>query len=102
MNLIDSASVRVLVDEVYEKHYARYKAYFGNTIAGFFSDEPELGNVNGYPFDNTLGQKDRKLPWSRRKNCGMPGEDSSFRIFRLYGILPERRRLMCVRCIWTG
>ena len=66
MNLIDSASVRVLVDEVYEKHYARYKAYFGNTIAGFFSDEPELGNVNGYPFDNTLGQKDRKLPWSRQ------------------------------------
>ena len=20
--------------------------------------------MNGYPFDNTLGQKDRKLPWS--------------------------------------
>ena len=64
MNLLDSDSVRVLIDEVHEKHYARYPEYFGNTIAGFFSDEPELGNVNGYPFDNTLGQKDRKLPWS--------------------------------------
>lgn len=64
MNLIDPQSVRVLIDEVYEKHYARYGKYFGTTIAGFFSDEPELGNVDGYPFDNTLGQKDIRLPWS--------------------------------------
>ncbi len=65
MNLIDSDSVRVLIEEVYEKHYARYGEYFGNTIAGFFSDEPELGNAQGYPFDNALGQKDGKIPWSR-------------------------------------
>ena len=64
MNLIDKASVRVLIDEVYEKHYAHYKDYFGTTLAGFFSDEPELGNIAGYPFDETLGKKDRKLPWS--------------------------------------
>ncbi len=64
MNLIDSSSVRVLLDEVYEKHYAHYSNYFGNVIAGFFSDEPELGNVKGYPFDNMLGQKDIRLPWS--------------------------------------
>lgn len=64
MNLIDSDSVKVLIDEVYEKHYERYGEYFGTTLAGFFSDEPELGNVNGYPFDNALGQKDRRLPWS--------------------------------------
>lgn len=66
MNLIDAESVRVLIDEVYEKHYARYGEYFGTTIAGFFSDEPELGNVKGYPFDNTLGQKDMRLPWSEQ------------------------------------
>lgn len=64
MNLIDKDSVKVLIDEVYEKHYTRYKEHFGYTIAGFFSDEPELGNVNGYPFDEALGKKDRKLPWS--------------------------------------
>ena len=64
MNLIDSSSVKVLLDEVYEKHYARYSKYFGNVIAGFFSDEPELGNVKDYPFDNMLGQKDIRLPWS--------------------------------------
>lgn len=66
MNLIDGESVKVLIEEVYEKHYSHYKEYFGTTIAGFFSDEPELGNVSGYAFDETLGKKDRKLPWSHQ------------------------------------
>ena len=66
MNLIDEDSVRVLLDEVYEKHYQRYAADFGGVIAGFFSDEPELGNVKGYPFDQTLGKRDVRLPWSRQ------------------------------------
>lgn len=64
MNLIDRDSVRVLIDEVYEKHYAHCSEYFGNVIAGFFSDEPELGNVKGYPFDSGVGKRDVRLPWS--------------------------------------
>lgn len=40
MNVIDADSVRVLIDEVYEKHYAHYAPFFGDTVAGFFSDEP--------------------------------------------------------------
>lgn len=74
MNLIDSDSVRVLIDEVYEKHYERYREYFGNTIAGFFSDEPELGNVPGYPFDDTLGKKDQRLPWSGELEAELRGK----------------------------
>lgn len=64
INLIDDASVQVLIDEVYEGHHARYKDDFGTTFAGFFSDEPELGNVLGYGFDELIGKKDRQLPWS--------------------------------------
>lgn len=64
MNLLDSESVRVLLDEVYEPHYARYKSEFGKTFAGFFSDEPEIGNVPGYPFDCLPGQANIRLPWS--------------------------------------
>lgn len=64
MNLIDRESVRVLIDYVYEPHYARYKEDFGKTFAGFFSDEPELGNVCGYDFRQTLGIKNVRLPWS--------------------------------------
>ena len=87
MNLLDASSVRILLDEVYEKHYERYGRYFGNTIAGFFSDEPELGNVKGYPFDNTLGQKDVKLPWSEElegKLRGKWGEDFLFNLPALW------------------
>lgn len=64
MNLIDSRSVGVLIDEVYEKHYERYKEDFGKTFAGFFSDEPELGNTTGYSFHDELGKEEVKLPWS--------------------------------------
>lgn len=37
-------SCRILLDFVYKPHYIHYKEEFGKTIAGFFSDEPELGN----------------------------------------------------------
>ena len=40
INLLQKKSVKVLLDEVYEPHFAHYHEYFGNTIAGFFSDEP--------------------------------------------------------------
>ncbi len=76
MNLLDSASVGVLLKEVYEKHYARYREDFGGTFAGFFSDEPEIGNVPGYPFDCLPGQANIRLPWS---------EELEIRLRRLWG-----------------
>ena len=44
INMMSEESCRILIDEVYEKHYEHYKDEFGKTILGFFSDEPELGN----------------------------------------------------------
>ena len=64
MNLLDARSVRVLIDEVYEPHYARFGAEFGKTIAGFFSDEPEIGNMPGYDFHELPGLPGHTLPWS--------------------------------------
>lgn len=64
INMLDAESCRMLIDAVYEPHYARYAADFGKTIAGFFSDEPELGNGHLYDFGNVLGV-DQDLPWSR-------------------------------------
>jgi hypothetical protein len=63
INMMDEASCRVLIDTVYEPHYVHYKNDFGKTIAGFFSDEPELGNGHLYAQDNHLGT-DQDLPWS--------------------------------------
>lgn len=44
INMMSKESCRILIDTVYEPHFAHYKDDFGKTIAGFFSDEPELGN----------------------------------------------------------
>ena len=56
------SSCRVLIDAVYEPHYAHFSRYFGNTFVGFFSDEPELGNGLLYAQGNTLGSE-QDLPW---------------------------------------
>jgi hypothetical protein len=63
INMMSKESCRVLIDAVYEPHYKRYKNDFGKTIAGFFSDEPEIGNGKPYDFKNPLGVK-QDLPWS--------------------------------------
>lgn len=64
INIIDKASVKVLIDEVYEPHYDRYKEEFGKVFAGFFSDEPSMGNTRGFQFDESIGRKNMVLPWS--------------------------------------
>ena len=64
MNMLDEESCRLLIDAVYEPHYAHYKEEFGKTILGFFSDEPELGN--GVYFNNNIKMgEDFDFPWSR-------------------------------------
>ena len=44
INLLNKESAKIQIEAVYEPHYEHYKEEFGKTIAGFFSDEPELGN----------------------------------------------------------
>ncbi|SEA37558.1 hypothetical protein SAMN02910384_01373 [Pseudobutyrivibrio sp. ACV-2] len=63
INYIEDGSVQVLIDEVYEKHYARYKDLFGTVIAGFFSDEPGFYNSEGYG-SMKIGDK-ATLPWGK-------------------------------------
>ncbi|MCI2069384.1 MAG: hypothetical protein LKJ88_07460 [Bacilli bacterium] len=63
INMMSFPSCKLLLDNVYEKHYEHYKQYFGKTILGFFSDEPELGNGLMYMSTNFLGTN-QDLPWS--------------------------------------
>ena len=63
INMMSFESVQILINEVYEKHYAHYKDDFGKTIAGFFSDEPEIGNGFYMTGANRLGS-DIDLPFS--------------------------------------
>lgn len=72
IDMLNEKSVRVLIDAVYEPHYARYHSYFGNTFQGFFSDEPQFRNERysaspirtGF-YDTRVGVPGVCLPWSR-------------------------------------
>lgn len=60
-NLLVKESVRILLDAVYEPHYARYKEDFGGVFAGFFSDESAFMSTSRY--DQILGTGG-PIPWS--------------------------------------
>lgn len=63
INMLDHDSCRLLIKAVYEPHWERYQEDFGQTIAGFFSDEPEFGNGPLYIMGNKFGME-QDLPWS--------------------------------------
>lgn len=95
INMMDKESCRLLIDAVYEPHWERYQKDFGKTIAGFFSDEPELGNGHLYGGGLRIWEEE-DLPWStplekllREKwsgafaarlallwECGRPGQET--------------------------
>ncbi len=64
INMLDKVSAHTQIEGVYEAHYEHYKDEFGKTIAGFFSDEPELGNTKDVAYDAKVGKKGLALPWS--------------------------------------
>lgn len=65
INLIDKKSAYTQIEGVYEAHYQKYKDLFGTVIAGFFSDEPQFGNVPGFEKEAIVGKKQMPLPWSK-------------------------------------
>lgn len=86
INMLDPQSCRLLIDAVYEPHYAHYAADFGTTIAGFFSDEPELGNGHMYFYENLLGT-DQDLPFADTMPAALKerlGEDWAGQLFYLW------------------
>ncbi len=64
INPIDKISAHTQIEAVYEPHYEHFKDEFGKTIAGFFSDEPQFGNISEMCYDTRLGKKRMPLPWS--------------------------------------
>ena len=78
IDTINAESVRVLIDTVYESHWKHYKRYFGNTLAGFFSDEPFLGGKKygqsrfdfGF-YEARIGTPSLSLPWNENVLKGM-------------------------------
>lgn len=82
INFLDRDSCRLLIDAVYEPHYERYGKYFGNIIAGFFSDEPPIGNTPGYTAHDLIGKPDMPLSWSKEMEAAFTREygDESWKL----------------------
>ena len=84
ITMVSKESCRHLINEIHEKMYEHFKDYFGNTFAGFFSDEPAFGNCDGQYGPNAynlrLGQLDRMFPWWK---------DFPEQLAEIYGSSPE-------------
>ncbi len=64
IDMLNPESTRLMLSQIYEPHYQRFKEYFGNTLVGFFSDEPGFGNEYGSYF-SAIG-KNMLLPYHPR------------------------------------
>lgn len=96
ITMVSRESCRHLIDEVHEKFYAHLAEYFGNTFAGFFSDEPAFGNCDGqygpYAYDLRPGQPDKMLAW---------WDDFPERLAEKLDITPEKV-MELLPAVWDG
>lgn len=67
IDMLSQESVHKLIEAVYEPHYAYYAPLFGNTIAGFFSDEPRFDaqHVGYIGYDSGIYQRTVGQPGGR-------------------------------------
>ncbi|MFB3159880.1 glycosyl hydrolase [Neobacillus sp. 179-J 1A1 HS] len=102
INMIDEESVSTQLEAVYEPHFERYKDEFGQTFAGFFSDEPAFGNVNGFDFNESIGRKDMPLPWSEEaKNMLLGAHGENWRVYLPYLWASSEEMNQCVHTRYT-
>ncbi len=66
----DASATDVFLNEVYQKHYDHFAPYFGNTLEGFFSDEPSFGNNSARGFTTPMGQHTATYPWTDALRSG--------------------------------
>lgn len=62
VNPLEKEAVKAFIDYTYEPTYRHFKEKFGNTVKGFFTDEPRFGNFPSY--GARLGMLNMPLPYS--------------------------------------
>ena len=65
LDYLNPDACALMISEVYEPHYEHLPEYFGNTIAGFFTDEPIFGNMASEKMNycEKLGDDSILAPW---------------------------------------
>lgn len=61
IDMLSSASCKAMIEAVYEPHWQHLSEHFGDTLVGFFSDEPCFSNERGH-YWSRLGKEDMPLP----------------------------------------
>ena len=99
ITMMSKDSCRHLINEIHEKMYGHFADYFGNTFAGFFSDEPAFGNCDGQYGPNAynlrLGMIDKMFPWWHdfpqrlAKLCNTTPEDVMLKLPALWDAVDE-------------
>ena len=62
IDMLNPDSCQAMIDAIYQPHYEHFSKYFGNTFAGFFSDEPGFLNRCD-TYNNKLGIMYSPYPW---------------------------------------
>lgn len=62
IDMLSAESCKAMIYGVYQPHYDHFKEYFGNTFAGFFSDEPCFANDFG-DYYSILGKIRMMIPY---------------------------------------
>ena len=81
IDMLNPESCKLMIKAVYQPHYDHFAEYFGNTFAGFFSDEPGFLNGEG-TYKNKLGIMGATYPWRSdlpeliAESAGMSVEDA--------------------------
>lgn len=94
IDMLNPDSCHAMIDAIYEPHYEHFKEYFGNTFAGFFSDEPGFLNVC-YTYFNSLGEVNSPYPWRKdlasliAKDTGLSLEETELYMPALWEDLGE-------------
>ena len=65
IDMLSKESAEYMIKAVYEPHVEHFKEYFGNTLEGFFSDEPCFDNRDeNREFVLGLGRPNTYYPWN--------------------------------------
>ena len=100
IDFINPEAVKLLVDNMYEEYKRRYSEYFGNTIIGFFSDEPMIGSNYYYNaslgaksgYDRRIGTPGQTIPWTdelKRELDAKSGRDTTYMLPALWYYDPK-------------
>ncbi len=87
IDMMSPESCKAMIEAVYGPTYEHFREYFGNTFAGFFSDEPAFSNC-GSGYDCILGKRGMMLPY-RDDLCELMAEKAEMPAVEVRKNLPK-------------